>query len=271
MLLTKKDYRRMIRRIIITSFAYFLLGCSCIFAGVILSSVEVDATFLYLLGVISFLLIPIFVLLGRYAEGKGKLINLGNKLVRQELVPMKFIEQYEALRNSPDLYVNKPSIEVLELVAVAYDSLDEREKCLAAVEEMISVAGEKKKTLAEIIKTSFLFSYGRTEEAESLFNKLRERKMSAVCVYYKDSVFNSDRAMAMGDYKTVENHCLKMLGQKFPKLDNLGRLIINYKLGEVYEKLMDNEKATLHYTYCVDFGGETAIKNSAKLALERIR
>ena len=71
MLLTKKDYRRMIRRIIITSFAYFLLGCSCIFAGVILSSVEVDATFLYLLGVILFLLIPIFVLLGAMPRARG--------------------------------------------------------------------------------------------------------------------------------------------------------------------------------------------------------
>ncbi|MBQ9737299.1 MAG: hypothetical protein IJV86_02700 [Clostridia bacterium] len=175
------------------------------------------------------------------------------------------------MKNSTDLVVNKPSIEILQLVATAYDSLDDRENCLSAVEEMISVASVKKKTFAKLIKCSFLFSYDMIDEAEAIFTETRTSKQNFICQALSDAIFKSDRAMAMGDYKTVEAHNLKMLSQTFPKLDNLSRLIIHYKLGEVYEKLQSYEKAILYYKYCIDNGGETAIKKSAKTALQRIQ
>ena len=74
--------------------------------------------------------------------------------------------------------------------------------------------------------------------------------------------------MAMGDYKTVEAYNLNALQRSFPKLDNLGKLVVHYKLAEVYEKLEEKNKSIIHYQYCADFGGETAIKTSATEKLQ---
>ena len=136
---------------------------------------------------------------------------------------------------------------------------------------MISVASVKKKTFAKLIKCSFLFSYDMIDEAEAIFTETRTSKQNFICQALSDAIFKSDRAMAMGDYKTVEAHNLKTLSQTFPKLDNLSRLILHYKLGEVYDKLQSYEKAIPHYKYCIDNGGETAIKESAKSALDRLQ
>ena len=108
-----------------------------------------------------------------------------------------------------------------------------------------------------------MFSCGRIEEAETLFNEVQQHKLDMICCGLVDAILKSDRAMAMGDYKTVEMNYLKVLERAFPKPDNLGKLVTHYGLGEVYEKLQDNNKAIFHYQYCADFGGETAIKQSA--------
>lgn len=265
MFLTKKGFRK----ILIMAICYFILGSICITVAILFSNIGIDAEFIFVLGVIVYILNVFIIFCGRYAEGKGKLINLGNKLVRNELRPTEFIKVYKALKNSNDLVIKKPSIEVLQLVAIAYDSLDDRENALATVDEMVTIASEKKKAYAALIKTSFLFSYGKKDEAEKLFAEIQRLKHNFMCKALIDAILKSDRAMAMGDYKTVELYNLKMLEQAFPKLDNLGKLVVHYRLGEVYEKLQDIEKAASHYKYCVNYGGETAIKISAKAATER--
>ncbi len=267
MFLTKKAFWK----IAVIAICYVVLGGICIGSAILFSNMGIDVKPLLVLGIIVYALCPILILWGRYAEGKGKLINLGNKLVRNELKPAEFIKEYEILKNSKDLIINKPRLETLHLLAISYDSLDDRENCLATVDEMIATANENKKALANLIKVSFLFSYGKKEEAENLFNEAQKLKLNAVCNILIDSILKSDRAMAMGDYKIVEAHNLKMLSQTFPKLDNLGKLIVNFTLGEVYEKLQDNEKAIFYYQYCENFGGETAIKSSAISALERLQ
>ncbi len=249
---------------------YFILGSIAISLWLVFSSMGINENFLLILGIIVYLLCVLVVFWGRYAEGKSKLINLGNKLVRNELKPAEFIEQYEFLKNSNDLVINKPSLEVLQLVAVAYDSLDDKENVLLTVDKMIDIADDKRKTFSNLIKCSFLFSYGNFEEAELLFNEIQKHKLDIMCNSLVDTILKSDRAMAMGDYKIVETYCLKMLERSFPKLDNLGKLVTNYKLGEVYEKLQDSSKANTYYQYCVDCGGETAIKKSATEKLKHL-
>ena len=105
----------------------------------------INENFLLILGIIVYLLCILMIFWGRYAEGKGKLINLGNKLVRNELKPAEFILHYESLKNSNDLVIKKSSVEVLQLVAIAYDSLDDKENVLVTVDEMIDIADDKKK------------------------------------------------------------------------------------------------------------------------------
>lgn len=267
MFLTKKG----LKKILIMAVSYLVLGSSCITIAILFTNMGIDATFLLILGAIVYALNVIIIFYGRYAEGKGKLINLGNKLVRNELKPAEFIREYTALKNSNDLVINKPSVEVLQLVAIAYASLDDRENCLKTVEEMITVAGEKERARVNLIKVSFLFSYDIKDEAENIFNETQKLKLNFMCKALIDAILKSDRAMAMGDYKTAELYNLKMLNQTFPKLDNLGKLAAHYNLGKVYEKLQDNEKAVSYYKYCENYGGETAISLSAKSAIERIQ
>ena len=267
MFLTKKGFRK----ILFIAIGYFSLGSICIIFSVLFNNIGISDIFLLALGIITYLLCALMVFWGRYAEGKGKLINLGNKLVRKELKPLEFIRRYESLKNSDDLIINKPCLEVLHLVACAYDSLDNREAALAIVDEMIDSSNDKKKNYAKLIKASFLFSYDRLEEAEALFNEAQNQKLDFMCSSLVDAILKSDRAMAMGDYKTVEMFNLKMLERSFPKLDNLGKLVVNYRLGEVYEKLQDNGNAMAYYRYCANFGGETAIKNSAIEKLQYLK
>jgi len=262
MLLTKKS----IIKILIMGIAYFVLGSIGI-ASMLLFG---DLQMLYL-GIACYLLGVIFVLLVIYAEGKGNLLNLANKLVRKELKPAEFIKAYEKLKSSENLIVRKPGVEVLQMLIAAYDALDDRENALAAADEMIFVASDKKKLFAKLIKASLLFSYGMTEEAETLFCEVQTSKHDLMCQSLIDVILKSDRAMAMEDYKTVELHSLQMLDQSFPKLDNFGKLVISFRLGEVYEKMQNTEKAISYYLYCAENGGETAIKEAAKSALDRLQ
>lgn len=267
MFLTKKGFLK----ILIMAIVYFLLGSICIGLWFVYNSMEFDDNFLLKLGIFVYVFCIIIIFWGRNAEGKDKLINLGNKLVRKELKPAEFIKKYELLKNSDDLIIKKPSIDVLKLVAIAYDSLDEKEKALETVDEMIAVASEKKKAYVNLVKVSFLFAYDKKEEAEVLFNEIQKQKVDIMSMALVDMIFKSDRAMAMGDYKTVEAYNLKLLDCNFPKHDNLGNLTIHYMLGKVYEKMGEKSKANAHYQYCVDFGGETAIKTSAIEKLQHIK
>lgn len=266
MFLTKKS----LRKILIMAICYFAIGSIAIIFELIFASIGVADNFLLILGLITYILGLFFAICGFYAEGKGKLINLGNKLVRKELKPAEFLKEYENIKNSKDLVINKPSIEVLQLVSTAYDSLNDKENVLLTADEIIEAAKDKKKTFANLLKVSFLFSFGEKEEAELLFNETQKVKLDMMSSVLTDAIMKTDRAMAMGDYKIVEANSLKMLERSFPKLDNLGKLLINYTLGEVYEKLEENEKAVFYYNYCSNFGGETAIKESAKEKLEQL-
>lgn len=264
MFLTKKSFKK----ILAMTICYFLLGSISITLWAVFNSIGIYENSLLILGIILYLLcVPVFSF-GRYAEGKGKLINLGNKLVRNELKPSEFLNEYVTLKNSNDLIVKKPSIEVLQLVATAYDLLEQKDNALATVDEMILIASEKKKTFAKLFKVSLMFSYDNKEEAEILFNETQKQKLDIISKSLVDGILKNDRAMAIGDYKTVEMYNLTMLQQTFPRLDNLGKLVVRYRLGEVYEKLYETDKAFTYYKYCADFGGETAIKTAA---IEKLR
>ncbi len=264
MFLTKKSFKKTL----ILTIAYFLLGNICVIFSLLFYAMGAPAEPLFVLGIIVYILCGLVFWAGRFAEGKGKLINLGNKLVRKELRPAEFIDHYIALKNAPDLVVKKPDVDVLALVAVAYDCMNDQENVLATVEEMVAVAPEKKKAYANLWKVSYMFSYGKKDEAEKLFIETQKMKLNMMSKVLADGIMKGDRAMAMGDYQMVEINNLQLLERGFPKLDPLGKLIAHYILGEVYEKMQDPEKAVFYYQYCAAHGGETAIKNSA---IERLQ
>ena len=266
MLLTKKGLWKIIFAVI----CFFVTGSFCLFFGFVFVKMELDAKPLFILSALSYVNCPLVALWGLYAEGKGKYLDTGNRLLQREVRPTEFIRQYNDLKNSPELVINKPSIQLLQLVAISYDVMDDEENGLATLEEMISAANEKKKAYVMLIKVSFLYSYGRIGEADKLWCEIGTMKLNSFCRMLMDSVFKSDRAMAMGDYKTVEAYCLRVLSAVYPKHNNLSKLIHHYKLGEVYEKMQDTQRAAEHYRYCARYGSETAIRANAEAALERI-
>lgn len=268
MFLTKKD----LRKILLMAICYFALGCALIVFSFLLKDIDTEQ-FGDLLGVVGVgicLLNPIFIYTSIKTKGELELINIGNKLVRKELNPAEFIKYYEFVKSSDDLVINKPSKDVLQILILSYDLLDENEKALEAADEMINISRNKSRAFAELLKASLLFSCDRKDEAEQLFVNAQKQKLGILSIALVDTILKSDRAFAMGDYKTVELYMLKKLEQKFPKPDNLDMISSNYTLGMVYEKLKDNQKAVFHYGYCERFGGQTAFRKNAAERIEKI-
>ena len=265
MFLTKKS----VVKIALMTMLYFLLGSLSFSSGINFDSLGEPRPELFIIGAVVYALCPLIVLWGCYVEGTAKMLNRYNKLVGKQLKPAEFIKEYEDLKASPELVVCKPGYNLLGCLCAAYECLNEHERALEIVDEVISVAG-KKKSRAMLLKVSLLFSCGKTEEAESLFDEIKQMKLDLISQGLVDMIRKGDRAMAIGDYKTVVDFNLVRLEQKFPKLNNLGNLALRYTLAEAYEKLGDTENAVTYYHYCAEHGGETAYKATAASALERL-
>lgn len=266
MFLTKKS----IFKIAFLVVMYFLVGSISIAMGVYFNTQGINKSSLFIIGIVLYLLCPLFVLWGRYAEGMGKIGGKYIGVLRKGLRPAEFIKEYEDLMSSSDLVVCKPSLEALLFVAIAYDCLGEYDMAVSYAKEALAAAPEKKKTKATLSLVSFLYSCGRTDEAESLFDEVQKGKLDFSSQAFADMIRKTDRAMAIGDYKTAISAELARLEQKFPKLDNLAQLVISHTLAVAYEKLGDTENAVAYYRYCAEHGGETAMRSSAKAALERL-
>ena len=139
-------------KIRIMAICYFILGAFLIVIASICALIGLEYKLALILGIFMFLMIAPIICFGRYVEGKGKLINMGNKLVRNDLKPAEFINEYNTLKNSTNLMINKPSFEVLHLLAVAYESLRDYENTITIVNEMIEIAPKKKKTIRNVHK-----------------------------------------------------------------------------------------------------------------------
>lgn len=249
---------------------YLAVSGGCFLSAMYFGAMGQNFGSFLILGAIAFLLsIPLF-LLHRYDEKKGALIQVGYKLLYQELKPAEFIKEYELLKGSDHPVAKNPRVVTLQLVVVAYDVLNEKEKALEIVNEMAAIAPEKKRAYVNLLKVSLLYDCGRTEEADKLFEETHELKLDIMAKALSDGIINAERAIAKGDYKLAELYYLKSLECTFPKPDNLSKLIFHYELAKLYEKMQENEKAIPHYQYCAENGGQTAMRESAKLALERL-
>jgi len=266
MFLSKKS----LIKILVLPIICFVVGVIGLYFAIVAALLDIDSTMLFILSILLFLLgvLAIFTFLKN--EGKVKYIRLGNKLVNNELRPAEFIKEYELLKNSQGLVIKKPSIEILQLVLAAYDSLSDKGNSLAIADEMIAVASDKKKSYAKIMKASVLFSHGEIEEAEAIFTEAQRGKLNFSSIALVDVVIKSDRAIAMGDYKLAESYYLASLEQTFPKPSNLSKLSGHYSLGEIYEKTGEKEKALTYYQYCAENGGETYMKSAAEAAIKRL-
>lgn len=255
--------RKALQKIRLLTGAYYILGALCLIVSSAFAFLCIESKFLVILGIVSLLLGVLSRTIGRYSEGKGKLINSGNKLVFQQLCPAEFIHLYEEKRNSSENVISKPDFDVLQLVATAYDALGDTEHELETLEEMLSIASEKKKSLVNLLKAAALFGIGKIEEADRLFCQMQNEKMDLITKATFDMILKSDRAMALGDYSIAEIYNKQMLIKTFPKNTPLALLYIHFSLAKIYYITERFSEAKPHCKYCVENGGETAIKLEA--------
>lgn len=255
--------RKSLKKINLLTGAYLVWGAFCFIVSVVFALLSIEYVPLIVIGVFSIAFGALVRVSGKYAEGKGKLINSGNKLVHMELRPAEFIRLYEEKRDSPDNVISSPDFDVLSLVVTAYDALGDSESALTTLDQIISIAPDKKRPLAKIIRASILYSVGRIEEAEQLYREVQNEEMDYMAKAVLDVMLKCDRAMALGDYTTAEAYNKQLLARTFPKNTPLTVLYAHFALAKIYCATERLEQAKVHLNYCVENGGETAIKSDA--------
>jgi len=266
MFLTRKAQKK----IRLLTGAYYVLGLFCFLVSAMFSWLGMEIKVLMILGIISLVLGVLFGATGKYAEGTGKLINSGNKLVFHELRPAEFIRLYQEKRDCPENVIVKPSFDVLRLLLTAYSALGNYDRELEVLDQMLSIASEKQKRIAKLLKSSLLFSIGKVEEANILYNQVLNEKMDLITKGTLDIVMKTDRAIALGDFATAEAYFKQKLAASFPKNTPLSTLYLHLCLGKIYYSTGRSEQAKIHFNYCIENGGETAIPSEASNLLEKM-
>ena len=266
MFLTQKSLRKI--RLLTT--AYFILDAIMLVLALLSLALHINAVpdFIFLGLVI--LLGLLFNKWGRFAEGKGKLINAGNKLVNKELRPREFVELYHQRKNDPTNVIAEDDFDVLRLLAAAYDSLGESENVLATIDRMIDIATPKQKPLALLNKSAVLYSTGRVEEAEMLFHSVDTEKAGAIVKMIVDVVLKVDRAKALKDYPTAEQFLKSALNRKGLGVTPLFTVVNHFILAEIYTETDRLPEAEPHYRYCAEHGGETFYRQKSAEVLENL-
>ena len=266
MFLTKKA----LFKIWFITITYAVFGVIWFLMPIVHTALRSDSVRYVVFGIIFLLLSVFFYKWGRFAEGKGKLLSKGKKLIHYELRPAEFIRLYEESRDCPDNVISKPDFDVLWVVLSAYDVLDDVEREFEALEHKSIVAPEKKKPLVKILKASMLFDKGRTEEAESLYFEVLNGKKDLTTMATLDVLAKCDRAKAMGDYATAEAYYRQKLIKSFPKNTPLDIILARFSLAEICCKTDRKEEAKEHFNYCVENGGETSMASTAREMLEKL-
>jgi len=263
MFLTKKS----ILKIWLLTGLYGILTIACL-AAFITTEIYVGTYFLAILAAICFVLGLFSYMVGRYAEGKGKLLDKGNKLVNRELKPAEFIRLYENVRDCPDNVVAKPDFDVLALLLVAYDSLGATEREFEIIEQLKSIATKKKMNRVKLVESALLYETGKIDEAEELYKEVLNSKIDFMATAILDVVTKSDRARALGDFTLAEMYYKQKLISTFPKPAPLDLIESHFILADIYFKTDRKEEAKTYLEYCAQNGGETKIRLDA---IERLK
>lgn len=243
--------------------AYLALAILCFFVEIIFVAFEIEGSFHIIVGCFCLVAAPLFYAWGRWAEGKGKLLNKGTQLIFHQLKPAEFIRLYEQRRDDPTNVVANPDYQVLQMLVAAYDALDEQHLALVTMDQALTVAPEKHQNRALIIKCGLLFNYGKLEEAEALYRELSSKELDFMCKTLMDAVIKSDRAMLLGDVTTAEAYYRQTMNQSFPKPTPLSLLYNHYHLAKICYRTNRREEAEEHRRYCIENGGETSSQRKA--------
>ena len=256
MFLTKKS----LTKIWLLTGAYLVLAAFCFFIAIVFAVFQIECMTYIIIGTLCLAASPLIYKFGRYAEGKGKLIAKGNKLILHQLRPAEFVRLYEEKRNDPGNVVSEPDFEVLQMLASAYDALGYADRALEAAELSLAVAPKKKVPRAKLSKCSLLFSSGRFDEAEAIYSDVLSGELDMMSKYLADVLMKSDRALALGDNTTAEAYFRQSLAKSSTPLSIL---YAHYHLAKICYRTNRTEEAGVHRSYCIENGGETGIQQEA--------
>lgn len=242
--------------------SYLALAVICFLIAIFFAVLEIESKFHIIVGCFCLAAAPLFYAFGRYAEGTGKLLSKGNKLVSQQLRPAEFVRLYEEKRSDPSNVVSKPDFAVLQLLVTAYDALGETDRALETAEQILAISSKKKFARAKLLKCSLLFSIGRSEEAEVIYRDVLNGKLDMMTKYLSDMVMKSDRALALGDDTTAEAYSRQVLKQKSSPLS---MLYAHYHLARICYRTNRRSEAETHRSYCIKNGGETNTQRKAAI------
>ncbi len=266
MFLTKKA----LFKIWFMTITYAVFGVIWFLMPIVHTALRPDSVKYVIFGSICLLLALLFYKWGRIAEGKGKLLRKGRKLIYFEMRPAEFIRLYEEARDCPSNVVSEPDFDVLTMLAAAYDALDDEEHELEILEQMSRIEFKNKATHVKILKASVLFDKGRKEEAEEIYDQVLQDEKNPLITAMFESVTKCDRALAMGDYAVAEEYCKQQLIRSFPKPTPYGDVVNHFKLAEIYCKTNRSDEAKQHLNYCIKNGKELPIVNKAREMLEKL-
>ncbi len=260
--------KKVLTKIWLLTGAYLTLAACCFVSTVVFTCLDMECGTLIVLGILSVILAPLFYKLGRYAEGKGKLLSKGNKLICHELRPAEYIRLYEERRDDPTNVISKPDYDVLQMLVAAYDALEDRTHALETMDQALAVVPEKHRNRAMILKCGLLFNYGKFDEAEVTYRDLTTKDLDMVSKTLMDTVMKSDRAIALGDDATAEAYFRQSLTQTFPKPTPLSVLYAHYHLAKICQRTNRAEEALEHLHYCIQNGGQTGTQREAEALMK---
>ncbi len=256
--------RKALKKIKLLVGVYCGLGAFCLIMSIVFVCLNMEIKFLIILGVLALFLGFVFNKFGRYAEGKGKLLNLGNKLVLHQLRPAEFVRLYEQARDCPDNVVSLPDFDVLKMLATAYDAMGEVDLMLEVLEQMLTISDGSRQAQAKLLKSSVLFDMGKIEEAEKLYSEVLNSKMGVITKSMLDDVMQMERAIALEDFTTAEAKLKTSIANpRYSKIP-LSALYLHMDLGRVYCKTNHLVEAKECFEYCIENSGETSVKASAE-------
>lgn len=256
--------RKALKKVKLLVGVYCGLGALCFIVSIIFVYFHIETAFLAVMGAIALFLGVIFNKFGRYAEGKGKLHNLGNKLVFHQLCPAEFVRIYEEKRDCPDNVVSKPDFDVLKMLVTAYDAMGKTDEELEILDQMLSISVGGRQAQAKLLKSSVLFDIGKTEEAEQLYSEVLNGEMDLITKSLLENVMKTDRAIALGDFTTAEAYLKSLIANPRYNKRPLTALYLRMDLGKIYCKTNRFKEAKACLEYCIQNSGETNVKTEAE-------
>lgn len=252
-------------KIILTASAFLIIGAVFFCIAYFIGKSEISPKPTIILGAVFTSLAFISFPTGIYADGISKPFAEGNRMVRRDLTPEKFLTYYKDITDKEKNAVVRHRYDMLELLYLSCRLLDDKRGAYEAVQMMKTELGEKYRPRAAVYYAELLYEKGDIKTADGLLSEAEKKDPGAELSAMADAVRMTARARAVKDTETEEKYCTGLLSAAgIFKADNASALIAHYRLYEILKETGRERDALEHLEYCAENGGRTAVSKLAK-------